>query len=210
MTNRGRTLKITAALVLSAMALTGFTTGRGHGGSRHGGSGGGGGGCSSSSQDHDSSSSSSSGTSGSSGSSGSTTSGSGYDDDDDSYGSSGDASSSSSSGGSYTRRPTHDSTASGSPGGEQLRDAKATLVTCATRTAPYATVKVTNGNEETGRFWVSVTFEDENGITIIEESEKVKVPGKGKRTVRVEISGEGLADSVDHCDVDPQAIPVSS
>ncbi|MEU6764047.1 hypothetical protein ABZ916_16170 [Streptomyces sp. NPDC046853] len=204
MTTRGRTLKITAALVLSAMALTGFTTGRGHGGSRHGG-GGGGGGCSSSSQDHDSSSSSSSG---SSGSSGSTTSGSGYDDDDDSYGSSGDTSSSS-SGGSYTRRPTHDSTPSGSSDGGQLQDAKATLVTCATKTAPYATVRVTNGNEKKGRFWVSVTFVDDNGLTIIEESEKVTVPGKGKVTTRVEISGEGLADSVDHCEVDPQALVVS-
>ncbi|MGW6059239.1 hypothetical protein [Streptomyces sp. NPDC055189] len=209
MRNRGRTLKVTAALVLSALALTGFTTGRGHGGgSRHGG-GGGGGGCSSSSQDHDSSSSSSSG---SSGSSGSTTSGSGYDDDDDAYGSSGDTSSSGTSGGGYNRRPTHDSTSSsssGSTGSGQLENAKATLVACATKAAPYATVKVTNGNEKKGRFWVSVTFLDEDGLTIIEESEKVKVPGKGKVTTRVEISGEGLADSVDHCEVDPQALPVA-
>ncbi|MFE6158450.1 hypothetical protein ACFQ7F_05950 [Streptomyces sp. NPDC056486] len=204
MTNRGRTLKITAALVLSALALTGFTTGRGHGGgSRHSSGSGGGGGCSSSKQDHDSSSSSSSG------SSGSTTSGSGYDDDEDSYGSSGDTSSSTSGGSSYNRRPTHRSTSSSSPGGEQMEDAKATLVTCASKTAPYATVKVTNGNEKKGRFWVSVTFLDEDGLTIIEESEKVKVPGKGKTTARVELSGEGLAASVDHCEVDPQAISVS-
>ncbi|MFD4482201.1 hypothetical protein ACFWPU_39655 [Streptomyces sp. NPDC058471] len=203
MSNRGSTIKITAVLTLSALALTGFTTGRGHGGgSRHSS----GGGCSSSSQNHDSSSSSSSGSSGASGSSGSTTSGSGYDDDDGAYGSSGD---SSTSGGSYNRRPTHRSTPSSSPGGEQLESAQAELVRCATKTAPYATVKVTNGNRKAARFWVSVTFEDANGITVIEESEKVKVPGKGKATTRIEISGEGLADSVAHCDVDPQAVPVS-
>lgn len=137
------------------------------------------------------------------------TSGSGYDDDDDAYGSSGDGSSSS-SGGTYNRRPTHRSTSSSSPGGEQLEDAKAKLVSCATKAAPYATVKVTNGNKKTGRFWVSVTFVDTNGITVIEESEEVKVSGEGKATTRVKISGEGLVDSVAHCEVDPQAVPVSS
>ncbi|MGW7072091.1 hypothetical protein ACWGII_27165 [Streptomyces sp. NPDC054855] len=207
MSNRGNTLKVTAVLVLSALALTGFSTGRGHGGgSRHGG-GGGGGGCSSSSQDHDSSSSSSSG---SSGSSGSTTSGSGYDDDDDAYGSSGAGSST--SGGSYNRPPTHDSTSSGSSsssGGSQLDNAKVKLVTCATEKAPYATVKVSNGNAKTGRFWVSVTFVDADGVTVIEESEEVKVSGKGKKTTRIEIGGEGLAASVARCELDPLAVPVS-
>ncbi|MFC8127012.1 hypothetical protein [Streptomyces sp. NPDC057302] len=202
MTNRGRTLKVTATLVLSALALTGFTTGRGHGGgSRHGG--GGGGGCSSSSQNHDSSSSTSSG------SSGSTTSGSRYDDDDDAYGSSGDGSSST-SGGTYNRRPNNGSTSSSSPGGERMKDAKATLVSCATKTAPYATIKVTNGNEKTGRFLVSVTFVDAGGITITEKSEEVRVAGKGKATTRVEIGGEGLVDSVDHCEVTPYAVPAST
>ncbi|MFF1696298.1 hypothetical protein ACFVXC_22175 [Streptomyces sp. NPDC058257] len=211
MTTRGRTLRITAALVLSALALTGFTTGRGHGGGgRHSSGSGGGGGCSSSNQDHDSSSSSSSG------SSGSTTSGSSYDDDDhdDSYGSggSGGDGSSSTGGGTYNRRPTHHSTSSSSsssPGGEQLEDAKAELVSCATKKAPYATVRVTNDNRKKGRFWASVTFVDADGVTIIEESAKVKVSGKGKATARVNIGGEGLVDSVDHCEVDPQAIPVS-
>ncbi|MEU5950775.1 hypothetical protein [Streptomyces sp. NPDC047525] len=206
MRNRGRTLKVTATLVLSALALTGFTTGRGHGGGSRHSSGGGGGGCSSSSQNHDSSSSNSSD---SYGSSGSTTSGSDYDDDDDAYGSSGDGSSST-SGGAYNRRPTHGSTSSSSPGGERMEDAKAKLVSCATKTAPYATVKVTNGNEKTGRFWVSVTFLDADGITIIEESEEVKVPGKGKKTTRIEIGGEGLVDSVDHCEVTPYAVPTTS
>ncbi|MET8684610.1 hypothetical protein ABZV77_10390 [Streptomyces sp. NPDC004732] len=211
MANRGRILKVTAALTLSSLALTGFTTGRGHGGgSRHGGGGGGGGGCSNSSQDHDSSSSSSSSGSSGSGSSGSTTSGSGYDDDDDMYGSSG-GSTDGGSGGTRRRLPNDRSTASSSPEGDgRTEDGKAKLVRCATEAAPYATVKVTNNNAKAGRFWVSVTFVDAKGLTIIEQSEKVKVPGKGKATARVEIGGGGLVDSLDHCEVDPQALPVSS
>ncbi|MGA5444117.1 hypothetical protein ACPCKW_32075 [Streptomyces griseoincarnatus] len=53
MTSRGKTLKLTAVSALVVLALTGFSTGRGHGGSSGDG---GGGGCSSSSQNHDSSS----------------------------------------------------------------------------------------------------------------------------------------------------------
>ncbi|KEG41697.1 hypothetical protein [Streptomyces griseorubens] len=57
MTSRGKTLKLTAVSALVVLALTGFSTGRGHGGSSGGDhDGGGGGGCSSSSQNHDSSS----------------------------------------------------------------------------------------------------------------------------------------------------------
>lgn len=139
------------------------------------------------------------------------TSGSGYDDDDDAYGSSGGGDrNNNTSGGAYNRQPTHDSTASGSSASGQLENAKVKLVTCATKTVPYATVKVTNGNKKTGRFWVSVTFKDADGITIIEESEEVKVSGKDKVTTRIELGGEGLAASVAHCEVDPQAIPVSS
>ncbi|MEZ7154602.1 hypothetical protein ACBR38_06145 [Streptomyces sp. MAD19A] len=74
MTSRGKTLKLTAVSALVVLALTGFSTGRGHGGSSGGDhDGGGGGGCSSSSQNHDSSSGSHRD----------------YDDDDDDYGSSG-------------------------------------------------------------------------------------------------------------------------
>ncbi|MGA5284092.1 hypothetical protein ACPCSK_27315 [Streptomyces griseoincarnatus] len=57
MTSRGKTLKLTAVSALVVLALTGFSTGRGHGGTSGGDhDGGGGGGCSSSSQNHDSSS----------------------------------------------------------------------------------------------------------------------------------------------------------
>ncbi|MGY1523434.1 hypothetical protein ACW69C_06615 [Streptomyces sp. MN3] len=56
MTSRGKTLKLTAVSALVVLALTGFSTGRGHGGTSGGDHDGGGGGCSSSSQNHDSSS----------------------------------------------------------------------------------------------------------------------------------------------------------
>lgn len=57
MTSRGKTLRLAAVSTLVVLALTGFSTGRGHGGTSGGDhDGGGGGGCSSSSQNHDSSS----------------------------------------------------------------------------------------------------------------------------------------------------------
>ncbi|MGA5118733.1 hypothetical protein [Streptomyces pseudogriseolus] len=56
MTSRGKTLKLTAVSALVVLTLTGFSTGRGHGGGSGSHDGGGGGGCSSSSQNHDSSS----------------------------------------------------------------------------------------------------------------------------------------------------------
>ncbi|MEU8953547.1 hypothetical protein AB0C93_04505 [Streptomyces sp. NPDC048518] len=151
-------------------------------------------------------------------------SGSDYDDDDDdSYGSSSGSSTGGSStsggsgssggrsgGGAYNRRPNHDSTASSSPGGHALRDAKVKLLKCASPAAPYATVRVTNSNDRTSRFYVSVTFVDAAGITVRAQTEKVKVPGNSKVTARVKVGDEGLVESVDHCEVEPQALPVSS
>ncbi|MEU5525013.1 hypothetical protein ABZ759_31325 [Streptomyces sp. NPDC047860] len=84
MTFRGNTLKLTAVSALVVLTLTGFSTGRGHGGS----GGDGGGGCSSSGQNHDTSSSGG---------------GSHYDDDDD-YGGTG-STGSGSNGGSGTASP---------------------------------------------------------------------------------------------------------
>ncbi|MGR4850614.1 hypothetical protein [Streptomyces sp. LARHCF252] len=192
---RGRRLKFTAVLVLVVLALTGFSTGRGRGGS-HGG-GGGGGGCSSSGQDHDSSRSSTSGGGYGGGS---------YDSDDDSYGSSG----SSGSGSSYTRRPNYGSTPTSSAGSgsrKALEDGTAKLVSCATPARPYATVEVGNPNGREADFSVSVTFEDARGITVIDRYGDVTVPARGKATVDVPVGGgTGLVESVDHCEVDRQAL----
>ncbi|NEE08698.1 hypothetical protein G3M58_19870 [Streptomyces sp. SID7499] len=189
MQTRGRRLRFTAVLVLVVLALTGFSSGRGRGGS-HGHGGGGGGGCSSSSQDHDSSRSS-------------TSSGGSYgsDDDDDYYGSSGS--------GSYTRRPDYGSTptsSSGSGSRKALEDGTARLVSCATSARPYATVEVSNPNGRKADFSVSVTFEDAQGITVVSRYGDVTVPANGKATVDVRVGGSGLVDSVDHCEVDRQAL----
>jgi hypothetical protein len=188
---RGRKLRFTAVLVLVVLALTGFSSGRGRGGS-----GSGGGGCSSSSQDHDSSrtSTSSGGSYGSSGGS--------YGSDDDDHGSSG--------GGSYTRRPNYGSTptsSSGSGSGKALKDGTARLISCATPAAPYATVEVRNPNGRKAAFSVSVTFEDAQGITVVDRYGDVTVPANGTATVGVRVGGgAGLVESVDHCEVDGQAL----
>ncbi|MET7846750.1 hypothetical protein ABZT48_00595 [Streptomyces avermitilis] len=210
MYTRGRTLKFAAVLAIVVLALTGFSRGRGHGGSHSGG----GGGCSSSSQNHDSSSSSTSG--GGSYSSGSTTSGSGSDDsyddsyddsDDDSYGSSSSSSGGSSGGSTYNRRPTHRSNPTSSSGGgnESLKDGTARVVSCATKKAPYATVEVENPNARKGTFWITVTFKDKDDLEVVDHYADVTVPAKGKATVDVEVGGAGLVDYVDHCEVDPVA-----
>ncbi|MEU1103006.1 hypothetical protein ABZ408_18835 [Streptomyces tibetensis] len=203
MQTRGRRLRFTAVLVLVVLALTGFSSGRGRGGSHGHRGGGSGGGCSSSSQDHDSSrsSTSSGGAYGSGGSSG----GSYRSDDDDDY----SGSSSSSGGSSYTRRPGYGSTptsSSGSGSRKALKDGTARLVSCATPAAPYATVEVSNPNGRKADFSVSVTFEDDRGITVVSRYGDVTVPANGRATVDVRVGGSGLVDSVDHCEVDRQAL----
>lgn len=198
MQTRGRRLKFTAVSVMVVLALTGFSSGRHGSHSRHGGGSGGGGGCSSSSQDHDSSSSSTSGGSGPYG-------GSDSYDDSDSASSSG---SSGSSGGTYQRRPTHRSTPTSSSSGgsdQPLDDATATLVSCADKKAPYATVEVKNPNARKGTFKVGVTFMDSDDIKVTDDYADVTVGARGKATVRVKVGGTGLIDSGDHCDVDPVA-----
>jgi hypothetical protein len=197
---RGRGLRFTAVSVLVVLALTGFSTGRGRGGSHSSSHGGSGGGCSSSSQDHDSSRSSSTSGGGSYSSGGS---GSSYgSDDDDDYGTSG--------GGSYNRRPNYGSrptsSSSGSGSGKALQDGTAKLVACATPASPHATVEVSNPNGRKATFSVSVTFEDARGITVVDRYADVTVPARGKSTVEVEVGGSGLVDSVDHCEVDRQAL----
>ncbi|MEU5766800.1 hypothetical protein ABZ782_12840 [Streptomyces asoensis] len=162
--------------VFVALALTGFSTSRGHGhGSRHSG---GGGGCSSSDQDHDSSSSGS--TSG--GSSGSTYHD--YDDDDDVTGGS--------SGGSSSTSTTR-------------RDASVELVTCATPGEAYATVEVTNPDPTGAYFTVTVDFLDAGSRTVERRSTDEYVGGDDTATVRVDLSGPAAAAKVDHCDPEPYA-----
>jgi hypothetical protein len=203
MYTRGRTLKFVAVLTLVVLTLTGFSTGRGGGkggksrsgsSSRHGS----GGGCSSSRQDHDSSSSTSGGGSG----------GSAYGSDaDDSYG----------SGSTYRRRPNHRSTPTPSSAGGRsgLKNADVELVSCASRSRPYATVRVTNPNSRKAGFNVYVEFADDTDETVSVAGPTVSVPAMGSRKLKVRVApddglkDDGLAYMVDHCVVDPSAPAVS-
>ncbi|MER6165950.1 hypothetical protein [Streptomyces violaceorubidus] len=176
MTTRGRALRFTAISALVVLSLTGFSTGR-HG---HGGDGGGGGGCSSSGQDHDGSSSTSGGQDA-------------YKDDDDTYGTGG-------SGHHDYDDDTYDDTGSGGSGGTgEPEAAMLTLVDCAEKSMPYATVEVTNPNAVEYTFSVTVLFKDADGTTLTEGSEEVTVPADGVAAVRVPFDGSGAPD---HCELD--------
>ncbi|MEV0693284.1 hypothetical protein [Streptomyces sp. NPDC050388] len=167
MRSRGNTLKLTAVAALVVLTLTGFSTGRGHG--RGGGDDGGG--CSSSSQNHDSSSRSGGG------------SHRDYDDDDydDDYYY--DDHDDADAGGGST---------GGSSGGSSpsLRDATVELLSCASKTVPYATVRVTNPNAVDGVFTVTVAFRDRAGRTVASPAQRVSVAADGTATARVKVAGD--------------------
>ncbi|MFM9446080.1 hypothetical protein [Streptomyces acidiscabies] len=172
---RGYVFRLTAVSVLVVFALTGFSSGRKHGGGDHSG----GGGCSSSRQDHDSSSSTSGGSSG----------GSHYRDyDDDSSSSSGGSS------GSSTHTPV-----------TVVEDARVSLVSCATRKAPYMTVKVTNPNKSVHTFEITVRFLDARGAVIAAPVTEEIVGGKKTEEVRIPVGDAGLAAQVDRCEAEPAA-----
>lgn len=176
MTSRGKTLKLTAVSALVVLTLTGFSTGRGHGGSsgHHDGDSGGGG-CSSSSQNHDSSS----------GGSHRDYDDDDYDDYDDDYGSSGG------SGGSE---------ASMSPDA-----ATVTLVECASEQTPYATVEVTNDDTVDGTFSVTVVFKDAAGEELTRGTEEVLVPAGETTTAEVPVDDETSLPQIDECKLDSYA-----
>ncbi|WP_319166525.1 hypothetical protein [Streptomyces sp. ME08-AFT2] len=163
--------------VLVVLALTGFSSSRGHGHSSGHGSGGG---CSSSSQDHDSSSSSSSG-----GTSGSRYHD--YDDDDDDYtgGTSGDSSSSDPS--------------------TTLQDATVTLLSCASQSQSYAIVEITNPNATGGRFTATVEFFGDGSERLEKQTTEEFVAANDTATVRVNLSDSADAAEVDHCEPEPNA-----
>ncbi|MGV9877554.1 hypothetical protein ACWDUG_33680 [Streptomyces cellulosae] len=176
MTSRGKTLKLTAVSALVVLTLTGFSTGRGHGGSsgHHDGDSGGGG-CSSSSQNHDSSS----------GGSHRDYDDDDYDDYDDDYGSSGGSGS---------------SEASMSPDA-----ATVTLVECASEQTPYATVEVTNDDTVDGTFSVTVVFKDAAGEELTRGTEEVLVPAGETTTAEVPVDDETSLPQIDECELDSYA-----
>ncbi|WP_028960679.1 hypothetical protein [Streptomyces sp. UNC401CLCol] len=175
MTSRGKTLKLTAVSALVVLTLTGFSTGRGHGGSSGHHDGDSGGGCSSSSQNHDSSS----------GGSHRDYDDDDYDDYDDDYGSSGGP------GGSE---------ASMSPDA-----ATVTLVECASEQTPYATVEVTNDDTVDGTFSVTVVFNDAAGEELTRGTEEVLVPAGETTTAEVPVDDETSLPQIDECELDSYA-----
>ncbi|MFB6674732.1 hypothetical protein ACFVDQ_12750 [Streptomyces sp. NPDC057684] len=191
-----RGLKLTALAAVVVLALTGFSTGRGHGGSgkskSRGSSSSSGGGCSSSKQNHG-------------GSSSSTTGGSSYDDDDDSYGSSSSGSSGYTSGGSsYNRRPTRTPSTSGSG---RSADITAKVLKCAGKDSPYASVELRNRGSREGRYNLTLHFQDASDITVIDGSTSVTVPANGTKIAKVKPGGVGLLKSIDHCRLDGAPAP---
>lgn len=193
----GRKLRFTAVSATVVLALTGFSSSRGHGSGSHHGSGGG---CSNSSQDHDSSSAS-----GIDDPVGSDP----YGDDDSSSSGAYDlgASTGGSDGGTYRTRPGSRSTPTASSGGRShaLKDGTAELVECASVDDPYATVEVRNPNGREALFTVKVSFLDEHGSYLVHSSDQVSVPATDKATVRVPVAGSGRVDEIDHCEVEPRA-----
>ncbi|MFF8447976.1 hypothetical protein ACF06Q_09780 [Streptomyces leeuwenhoekii] len=192
MNRRVRAVRFAAVSALVVLALTGFSTGRGHGGG-HGGEGGGGGGCSSSGQDHDGSSSSSGGGS---------YQDSGHDDHDgydpDEYG-------------DYEYRDTGGSGSGGSgsggtSGSSQLQDAEAELVACATEAEPHAVVEVTNPNTRGGTFRVRVDFTDDETHRALDSAYQ-DVTLDAAQTRRIEVPFRGSVAALDHCEVVPGAAP---
>ncbi|MCX4477596.1 hypothetical protein OOK44_14230 [Streptomyces cellulosae] len=178
MTSRGKTLKLTAVSALVVLTLTGFSTGRGHGGSSGHHDGDSGGGCSNSSQNHDSSS-------GGSHRDYDDDDYDDYDDYDDDYGSSGG------SGGSET---------SMSP-----EAATVTLVECASEQTPYATVEVTNDDTVDGTFSVTVVFKDAAGEELTRGTEEVLVPAGETTTAEVPVDDETSLPQIDECELDSYA-----
>ncbi|MBT3154742.1 hypothetical protein HTV45_28380 [Streptomyces sp. CHD11] len=171
---RGNTLKLTAVSALVVLTLTGFSAGRGHGGSSGDG---GGGGCSSSGQNHDSS--------GSGGGSHRDD-----DDDDDDYGAD-DSDYGSDSGGTGD---------GGVSDATSELDARVDLVDCASPETPYATVDVTNQNATAGVFTVTVRFEDATGAEVVTRTRDVAVPGSGTVPVRVDVDADQDVSRIAACD----------
>ncbi|MGW6477295.1 hypothetical protein ACWGDS_04995 [Streptomyces sp. NPDC055059] len=191
-----RGLKLTALAAVVVLALTGFSTGRGHGSGKSRGSGShssSGGGCSSSKQNH-------------SGSSSSTTGGSSYDDDDDSYGSSSSGSSGYTSGSSsYNRRPTRTPSTSGSG---RSADITAKVLTCAGKDSAYASVELRNRGSRDGRYNLTLHFQDASDITVIDGTTSVTVPANGTKVAKVKPGGGAdLLQSIDHCRLDGAPAP---
>ncbi|MFF8192327.1 hypothetical protein ACF05L_16030 [Streptomyces bobili] len=80
-------------------------------------------------------------------------------------------------------------------------------MSCATKARPYATVEVTNPNDVTYDFDLGVFFMDADGLTIEGVHPTVNVPANSVKSVQVKFGGGQPSEVLDHCDVDPTALP---
>ncbi|MFE2263519.1 hypothetical protein [Streptomyces griseosporeus] len=197
----GHNFRFLAVSALVVLALTGFSTGS-HGSTGGGGKtgksksstsrgsksrsgGGGGGGCSSSSQDHDTSHDDT------------------YDDTyDDSYDDSYDDTYGDDAGGA-----TADATATAT--GMPQQDAIVTLVSCASKKRPYATVQLHNPNDQDGTFDLTISFLDAKGRLLDAETDDVDVPANETVTVKEYVGGKA-APKVTRCKVPDLAQPANA
>lgn len=99
---------------------------------------------------------------------------------------------------SYTPRTT------GTRRTSTLEDGTATLVSCATKAAPYLTAEVSNPNSRQGTFEVTVSFTDDSGRTLGSADQRVTVAARGTSKVQVRASQAVLA-KLDQCWVEPEA-----
>ncbi|MFE9494628.1 hypothetical protein [Streptomyces collinus] len=85
-----------------------------------------------------------------------------------------------------------------------LDDATVRLLSCATKTDPYAKVQVTNPNATRATFAVTVYLKDRSGRSIDFDDLDVTVPAHAGRTARIPVDKADLA-RLDHCEPQPNA-----
>ena len=105
---------------------------------------------------------------------------------------------------------TDDDSYSGSSGNtsataQVAQDAQVELVSCVTKTEPYATVQVTNPNSTGDYFTVTVTFLDADSGQVDLRTVDEFVAANDTTRVQVDLSDPGLAAKVDHCVPEPHA-----
>jgi len=85
-----------------------------------------------------------------------------------------------------------------------LQDGTALVVSCATKSVPYATVEVTNPNSRQATFEVEFSFQDATGRALSSEAKQISVPARGTSNVQVK-AGQAVLAKLDHCWVEPEA-----
>lgn len=83
---------------------------------------------------------------------------------------------------------------------QTLRDAKVSLVSCATEADEYATVKIANPNARGAYFTVTVTFLAADSRQVDLRTVDEFVAANATREARIPLSHSGLAADVEHCE----------